>query len=304
MKRFEEDKSFLARWVENKLTPEELSEFESEEEFALFDKIDKEVSNFRIAKADVEGDYQKVKTKLSSKGKVIRFNRFYYAAASIAILLGLFWFVNSSKTITAEFGEKVLAELPDGSKVHLNAGSEIQYKRFFWSSDREVNLEGEAYFDVQKGESKFNVISQSGSVEVLGTKFNIYDRDKNYEVVCFSGKVAVNKTDENTPVILEKGDKVLFKNDKAITANHQTQAPNWKNDISIFKEEAFSVVLESLKRQYNIEIKGSKVDTSALFTGSFVHNNLSLALKTTLPILGIEYEISSDKKVITLKENP
>lgn len=304
MKKFEEDESFLARWAANELTPEELKEFESEEEFALFHKINQEVSQFRVAKADVEGDYQKVQQKLTGKGKVVRLNRLFYVAASIALLFGLFWFVNSSKTISAEFGEKFVAELPDGSKVHLNAGSEIQYKRFFWNDNREIQLEGEAYFEVVKAASKFNVFSESGRVEVLGTKFNIYDRDESYEVVCFSGKVAVNKSGENEPVFLEKGDKVLYKDGQTETAVHQETAPNWKNGITSFSEAQLSVVLASLERQYNVKIETNKVDTSALFTGSFVHNDLSLALKTTLPVLGVSYELSSDKKVIRLKENP
>ena len=113
MKRFEEDEAFLARWAANELSAEELKEFQAENEFELFDKINKEALSFSIAKADVKGDYQKIKDKLSSKGKVIRFNRFFYAAVSIAIILSLFGFLNSSKTFSAEFGKKLLAELPD-----------------------------------------------------------------------------------------------------------------------------------------------------------------------------------------------
>jgi ferric-dicitrate binding protein FerR (iron transport regulator) len=303
MKKFEQDKSFLARWAENKLTQEELSEFKSEEDFKLFDKINKEVSKFRVAKPNIDEDYLKVKNKLTTvkKGKLISFSRFYYAAASILLLMGLFWFANSFKTINAQFGEKTLAELPDGSKVHLNAGSEIKYKRFFWDSNRTINLKGEAYFEVLKGESNFIVNSKSGRVEVLGTKFNILDRKKRFEVVCYTGKVKVNNIGSQKDFILEKGDKVLFDKKQTILRKVLDVTPNWKNEISLFENESLQSVLESLERQYNINIEVNTVDISKYFTGSFVHNNLELALKTTLPVMGISYKISEDGKSIFLK---
>jgi ferric-dicitrate binding protein FerR (iron transport regulator) len=301
MKKFEKDETFLARWTENKLSANELSEFQSEEEFALFDKINKEVSSFSVPKANLEGDYQKVKTKLSLKGKVISFKRFYYVAASIVILLGLFWFVNSSKTITAEFGEKILAELPDGSKVHLNSGSEISYKRFFWNSNRVVNLDGEAYFDVTKGETGLKVISESGQVDVLGTQFNIVDRKQRFEVICYSGKVSVTKKNTSENYILERGDKVTIYQDQIAASKTIEITPDWMNGISLFKNQPLISVLESLQRQYDVKIDTKNVDTSQIFTGSFVHDDLSSALKTTLPVMGISYQVSKDQKTILLK---
>ncbi len=301
MKRFEEDKSFLARWAENKLTPEELTDFQSEEDYGLFEKINQEVSQFSVPKANIEGDYQKVKEKTSSKGKVISFARFYYVAASIIILLGLFWFLNSSKTITAEFGEKILAELPDGSKVHLNAGSEISYKRFFWDKNRTVNLEGEAFFDIEKGETGLTVISESGQVEVLGTEFNIIDRRQRFEVICYSGKVTVTKKNSAEKHILEKGDKITINENQFANTKVIELSPSWMNGISLFKNEPLINVLESLERQYNLKVERNKIDTSRIFSGSFVHNDLSSALKTTLPVMGISYQISKDHKKITLR---
>lgn len=301
MKRFEEDKSFLARWVENKLTPEEQAEFESQEEFALFDKINKEASQFRVAKADVEEDYVKVRSKLPAKGKVIQFKRFYYAAASIVVALGLFWFANSSKTITANFGEKVLAELPDGSKVHLNAGSEISYKRFFWDNNKAVNLKGEAFFNVTQSENGFRVITSSGQVDVLGTQFNIEDRKHRFEVVCYSGKVSVKRKNSSEEFILEKGDKITIVQDQITPSKVIEIAPDWMNGISLFKNEPLFTVLESMERQYDIDFKTNDVDTSKIFTGSFVHDDLSSALKTTLPVMGISYQISKDQKVVSLR---
>ncbi len=307
MNRLKDDESFLARWAENRLTPEELTEFESRDDFTLFDRINKEVSSFAVTSVDLEKDYKKLNTKISSdtkKSKNIHISQFYYIAATVALLVSVVWFLNSSKTIVAGFGEKVLADLPDGSKVHINAGSEIQYKRFFWNNNREVSLNGEAYFDVLKGDTNFKVNSESGQVLVLGTKFNITDRNQRFEVVCYSGKVSVTENDSNKEIILQKGDRVLFEAEKTVTNSHSSLAPSWKNGFSVFNEEPLSNVLESLERQYNIKVETNEVDTSVLFTGSFAHNDVSLALRTTLPVLGIDYNLSSDKKTVSLKNNP
>lgn len=301
MKRFEEDKTFLARWAENKLTPEELAKFQLEEEYTLFEKINLETSKFSLPKANVEKDYQKVKEKTSLKGKVISFARFYYVAASIIILLGLFWFVNSSKTITAEFGEKILAELPDGSKVHLNAGSEISYKRFFWDRNRVINLEGEAYFDIVKNETGLTVISSSGQVEVLGTQFNIIDRKQRFEVICYSGRVAVTEHNSSEKQVLEKGDKITIYQNQIATTKILETTPDWMQGISLFKNQPFISVLESLERQYDIKIDTNNINTTQIFSGSFVHGDLSSALKTTLPVMGISYKVSKDQKIISLQ---
>lgn len=193
MKDFEKDESFLARWAENKLTNEELTQFESEEDFVLFNKINETASSFKVKKANIDSDYTKVKQKLSKKSKVIQLKKLYYIAASVIIILGLFQYMNSSKTITAGFGKKILAELPDGSKVHINAGSEINYKRFFWKEEKIINLKGEAYFEVEKSANGFKVISESGEVNVLGTKFNVMDRNQRFNVVCYTGKVSVKQ---------------------------------------------------------------------------------------------------------------
>lgn len=301
MKDFEKDESFLARWLENKLTKEELKQFESDEDFALFDKINKETSGFKVKKANVNEDYIKVKSKLSSKGKVVNFNKWYAIAASVIIILGLFQFMNSSKTINANFEEKILVELPDGSKIHLNAGSEISYKRFFWIDNKIINLKGEAYFEVVKSTNGFKVISKSGEVNVLGTKFNVIDRKYRFDVVCYSGKVSVSPIKSSENFILEKGDKVKIVNNLSYSSKIVDDIPNWLNNFSVFKDEPLKTVITSLERQYNITIKIGSVDTSKLFTGSFVHNNLASALKTTLPVMGISYQVSKDRKVITLR---
>lgn len=300
MNKFEKDETFLARWIANELSEEELIAFKKTKAYQEFSKINDTASSFYLETPDIESAYTKVKTKKSQKSKVRKLYPYYSVAASILLILGLFWFINSSVTITAAYGKKLLAELPDGSKVHLNAGSEIRYKRFFWNSEKVVRLEGEAYFDVVRDAQGFKVISESGQVEVLGTRFNITDRKQIFEVVCYSGKVSVKKKNAEKVYILEKGEKVSMAKDEITSSTSVNTLPDWINGISIFKNKPLSDVLAALERQYDITIKENNVDVTRIFTGSFVHDNLSAALKTTLPVMGISYTLSADGKEVLL----
>ena len=83
----------------------------------------------------------------------------------------------------------------DGTKVHLNAGTTLSYSKNFNSTSREVTLNGEAYFEVEKGSSPFIISTDLAKVTVLGTKFNVRSREDGFEIGVNEGKVKIeNKT--------------------------------------------------------------------------------------------------------------
>ena len=175
----------------------------------------------------------------------------------------------------------------------------MKCKGFFWKNNRDIQLEGEAFFSVLKG-TTFKVISNAGTVTVLGTSFNIKDREI-YELNCYSGKVqfiAKNKTEKS---ILEKGDKITMNNTIPFHEKFSKNSPNWMQEISIYKDKPLSMILKDLERQFSIKIESNKADLTKLFTGSFSHKNIENALKTTLRPMGIKYSISKDKKTISLQ---
>ena len=142
----------------------------------------------------------------------------YSIAASFLVLfsigISLRLYTTEIYTLTNENSNHIL---PDGSKIELNAATTISYHPYWWKFNRSVNLEGEAFFKVQKGE-EFNVISSNGTTQVLGTSFNIYSRNEEYKVYCKSGKVRVIDN-ELKEVILQPGEfaetetnKILLKN--------------------------------------------------------------------------------------------
>jgi len=301
--KYESDPSFLARWIANELSEEELATFKKSEAYSDFKRINEVAQEFKAPEVDTNSALRKIKVKMKSATtkKVIKIKPFWYAtAASVAILLGIFTVLNITKTYTTPYGKQLAINLPDGSKVQLNAGSTITHKRFFWTKNRALELNGEAYFEVEKGNS-FSVNTPYGEVSVLGTKFNVKSRSQIFEVNCFEGAVRFDKKDSEQYKILYQNDRIILTKSEAIKEEKiQETTPNWMRDISIFKERPLQEVIEELSIQYDIRFESKNIDLSRTFTGSFVHNNLEVALKTTLTPMEINYTISENQTIIYL----
>lgn len=299
---YESDPSFLARWAENKLTEDELLEFKETAAYKDFQRIDTIAQQFKAPPANKVKALEKVKEQIQVKKKVVSLKPYWYAAAaSIVILFGLFRFLNSTVSYTTPNGSTLLAvTLPDGSKVQLNAGSELTHKRFFWKNNRALQLQGEAYFEVEKGET-FSVATSYGTVSVLGTKFNVKARKNNFDLNCFEGAVRFDQKNTDTYKVLYKNDRIsIINNTKIIEEKSSQNIPHWIQKISIFKEQPLRTVLDELSIQYNVQFISENTDLNRLFSGSFIHDNVEVALKTTLIPMGISYRLSEDKKTVYL----
>ncbi len=94
-------------------------------------------------------------------------------AAAVLILIGLAVFMQVYQVkLSVPAGKHLSLNLPDNSKVRLNAQSELTYKPLIWKFSRKIKFEGEAYFEVKHGK-KFSVISAKGTTMVMGTSINI-----------------------------------------------------------------------------------------------------------------------------------
>jgi len=120
-------------------------------------------------------------------------------------------------------------------------------------------------------------------------------------VVCYEGSVNVNFNATNT--ILKPGDSFLLLDGKIIaTEKENTQNPSWINNQSYFKSMPLSYVLNEFERQYNITIESQQIDTKQVYTGSFVHDNMELALKSiTLP-LNIKFSKKDPSTIVLISE--
>jgi len=194
-------------------------------------------------------------------------------AAVILVLFGLTALMRFyTETVMVPDGEHRLVELPDQSQVHLNAGSAISYHPFWWKFSREARLDGEAYFEVEKG-SRFQVESTNGSTTVLGTSFNIYSRDEAYRVTCLSGKVQVSDPTDSKIVVLLPDEKAEWvKNDFVKTTVESQQDIAWTNNQFVFTRRPVREVFEEIERQYEITLDVAP-DINYVYSGNFEKSN-------------------------------
>lgn len=212
-------------------------------------------------------------------------------AASILILFATGSFLRFySVNIQTPDGQHLVAELPDQSKVDLNAESTLTYYPFWWKITRIVKLEGEGFFEVQKGK-KFTVISSKGSTQVVGTSFNIFARDEIYKVTCVTGIVKV-KSKAGFEVVLKPNSKAEIQPGGKINVleNIQTYPEiSWKQNIFLFTASPVFQVFREIERQYGVHIE-SKVDDYSLYTGNFTKDqNVEEILEYVCPALGLKY---------------
>mgnify|MGYP006190948559 CR=1 FL=1 len=224
----------------------------------------------------------------------------FKAVAIFVLALGITFAMKVfvSQTETADFGKKTAFSLPDNSEVVLNSGSEIQYKKWNWSTERKLNLEGEAFFKVAKGK-KFEVATDLGKVTVLGTQFNVKSRNKRIDVTCFEGRVKVNYNLEE--VILTKGMTVAFEDGKKIAISNPTSSqPTWLSNEISFSKEKLSTILEEISRQYDITVECKENPSNQDFSGTIPMDNLAVALEiitNTYHLKPVDSKIN-DKKII------
>jgi ferric-dicitrate binding protein FerR (iron transport regulator) len=305
MAHFEQSETFLAKWLANNITAQELEAFKKTKDYELFSKIAFESEGFsraQINKSEVYNSIlQKIETKKNAKIKPLFPKWVTAVAASIVLLISLVYFLPTNTTSTSGFGEQLAIMLPDSSEVILNSKTKLSYNKNNWNKNRTLNLEGEAYFKVTKG-STFTVETSEGQIAVLGTQFSVLQDNGFLLVKCFEGKVKVES--HGNIVYLTQGKVYKYfngtdYNEEKIIA--QTK-PSWINGESTFKSVPLKVVFKSLEKQYNITIKNDKIDDSKLFTGSFVHSNISQALEAVMLPMQIKYELFSDKKEVVLTE--
>lgn len=290
----------LAKWLDGEMTDAELKEFQADPNFPLYEKIKLYSSQLETPTFDENKILNSVLEIKKQTPKVVTLkpNWFMRIAAVLVLGFGLFFTYNtfSPTTELAENGKQTTFLLPDNSEVVLNSGSQIDYKKWNWDSNRKLELNGEAYFKVAKGK-KFEVNTNLGKVSVLGTQFNVKERKDRFDVVCYEGKVKVNFNAQE--VILTPGQMVSFEGNERIVSKTISEAkPVWLSKELSFEKEKLTAVLEEIQRQYNITIDAKNIKSDQLFTGKIPSNNIDIALKTITSIYHLNYSKSTNSNYV------
>ena len=188
--------------------------------------------------------------------------------------------------------------LPDGTRVNLNQSSTLRYPQKFTENERAVELEGEAFFQVEKG-SRFEVETPLGKVEVLGTSFNVKARDGDLRVECHSGKVRVSDAQGQEMAILNPGD---FVNKAAKgapeTGSFALEQEDWRTGLVAFRNQPFPEVISSMERQLGIEVTYPDSLKSRRYNGSLKKDNPELTYEAISVLYGLEWKKEGDNQII------
>lgn len=171
-------------------------------------------------------------------------------------------FNNTSEYIVATpAGQRAQFVLPDGSKVWLNSASKLTYTTSLWSKTRQVNLDGQAYFEVESNKKKpFVVTSKNVKVQVLGTKFDVRARDYEDKIVTtlLKGSVCVYLPDNKKEGIMMKPEEVLEVNTKTLQTSlaHTSSARDavlWMEGKLKFNQSNLSDIMNCFEKHFNVQ---------------------------------------------------
>jgi ferric-dicitrate binding protein FerR (iron transport regulator) len=231
--------------------------------------------------------------------------------------------------VLSRAGARTKLVLPDGTKVWLNSSSKLKYAQLIGGLTREVELEGEAFFDVAKDPQRpFIVHADSLEIKVLGTTFTIksYPQDPTIEATLLQGAIEIIRKDNpNTPhVILKPNEKLVFSKhlppalahspdsmihqpmpaptDMAVNSlprnipDSEKVETGWVYNKLVFDGDSFKELAVKMERWYNVNIifKDPRLYTYH-FAGSFAHESIQEALNALQLTAGFTYKIKGNE---------
>ncbi len=278
------EESILINYLKNKASQEECIQVEAWSEASAANKklleelyyvlflADRQAA---ISAIDVERSLAKFKKNLKKQEfkykKVFRWKRYavHIAAFLVGALFtgGAFWLYSqdnaSSYMVSTEPGQRAQVVLPDGTRVWLNSSTQLTYKKEYWRSARNVDLAGEAYFEVKRNEHvPFTVRSKNIKTSVLGTKFNVRAHSGEERVVTtlLCGSVCVNAPDGTGEGFLLKPGQTLDVDAKTYKAELIEYAQPkdvllWIKGELRFEQATLADIVSTLEKHFDVRFK-------------------------------------------------
>ncbi|PWS27559.1 anti-sigma factor [Pedobacter yonginense] len=213
-------------------------------------------------------------------------------------------------------GGQYQVNLPDGTRVWLNAESSLKYPAVFNQSSRVVELKGEAYFEVAKLLSKagnrvpFKVKSNLGAnrnqeVEVLGTHFNInaYSDEPSSKTTLLEGSVRVANTSASTSNLLRPGQQSIISASSPsiiIKDVDAEEAVTWKDGFFSFNDENLETIMNKISRWYNVDIEYRGAKINKLFGGRISRFNSVNEVLETLQTTGDVHFKIEERRILVM----
>lgn len=302
---------------------------------------------YKISFFDSEEAYSEFLNKSlhskSARGRILFMNLRNFSIAAILILIcavSLYFFNNHevfkfTQTSELSFTEIKVPKgivrklvLPDGTKVSVNSGSIIKYNTDFGKTSRAVYLNGEAYFDIAKGDIPFILNTDNYTIRDIGTIFNVkaYSDDLSFETMVIEGEVQIEgkltvDSDKSQKISVKKQQifKLNYANDNKVENLSDTQLSDivevkvqklnpsqleeytgWTEDLLVFEGKSFQEIIKIIERRYDVEIILEDTNLRHYeYSGSFGNiNDVEKVLKIMKETTDIDY--NKNGRVITI----
>jgi ferric-dicitrate binding protein FerR (iron transport regulator) len=302
----EENELKLLHWI--KASDKNKQLFLQEQEYIIKTIAEKHDQN-------LERKWQKFKQRIEPKPTKSKTLILWAASVAAAFLIGalistvVFKTSNQETTpivqiqkVVTPYGAKTNFQLPDGSIVWLNSGSELSFPSRF-DGARPVTLTGEAFFEVEKSAKPFTVSTIYGEVEVQGTSFDVKAfLGENFQVTLEEGAIIARAKNIDKELALRPGQQVNLLGDKMVVSEVQTDLfTSWKEGKLIFRDEELPLVAKRLERWYNVKIELEEDSRLAnlRYNGTLEMESFSEVLQLLKVTAPIDY--SYNEKTRTIK---
>ncbi|WP_160714265.1 FecR family protein [Chitinophaga solisilvae] len=284
-----------------------------------------------IAIGDDAGATETTLLQLPESGVRRRYWRIAAAVAAVMMAAAAWWLAPAGKTqqlseVATRNGARTSIELPDGTRVWLNAGSKLTYDKNFGLHNRNITLSGEAFFDVSKqAEHPFVIHTTAVNIRVLGTKFNIrsYPGDHATEAALLSGSIEASLNNSQEKIILRPTEKIIVQHTPAgnkesrtgrktaiaaVAIQHLTYyeakpdaivETSWMENKLMFRDMSFAELAQDMERFYGVRVRLTNPQQAGLrFTGTFQKENIQQALDALRMTADFQYKITAEEIVI------
>ncbi|MDN3579294.1 FecR family protein [Mucilaginibacter flavus] len=208
--------------------------------------------------------------------------------------------ITTYNTMSTPRGGQYHIILADGTNVWLNAASSIKFPVAFNGSERRVQVNGEAYFEVAHDKTKpFRVESNGQTIEVLGTHFNVnaYADENEVKTTLLEGSVKVKVGDKS--YTLKPGEQSRFKNGVVnITDGDTDEATAWKKGVFHFNDASIESVMRQLSRWYDVDVRYEGKLKERTFSGEISMNVNASQILDAMSFKKIHYTIEGKTIIV------
>lgn len=276
------------------------------------------IPEYSLSAKEIEGGLEDIRKQIRSEKKLAvvpskkrsLWKQFLTGGVAAGLVLGILLNLNWANRVELKttYGETLPYLLPDGSKVVLNANSKLTFSENWEKEDvREIWLEGEAFFDVihLKSHQPFLVYTSNGvEVEVLGTSFSVYDRNKKSQIVLEEGNVSLSLVNSDQPrekILMKPGELVAIQENRVQRRKVEVKNyTSWTKNLLILDQTSLEEIIRIAKENFGLVIEvDPNVSLSQTASGSMLLEDSEQFMELTSKVFNISIQKKESTYVFT-----